>query len=324
MRAIVYDTYGPPDVLRCAEVERPTPADGQVLVRVRAASVNPLDWHFMRGSPRMVRLMTGLTRPKVHRLGVDVAGVVEAVGRSVTGFKAGDEVFGACRGSFAEYACAAESALARKPGGVTFEQAAAAPVAAFTALQGLRDRGRIQPGQQVLINGASGGVGTLAVQIARTFGAEVTGVCSAANVEMVRSLGAGHVIDYTREDFTRGGLRYDLILDMVTNHSLADCRRVLKRGGTYLMVGGGDAGLFDLVTVAIQAAAISWFSRQKVGLMLARFNRRDLETIATLMESGQVTPVIDRRYALADVPAAIRYLEAGHARGKVVIVVADR
>ncbi len=322
MRAIVYHRYGSPDVLELAEVEMPTPADGEVLVKVRAASVNPLDWHFMRGAPYFLRLMSGWRRPKVARLGTDVAGQVEAVGRNVTEFKPGDEVFGSCRGAFAEYACTPESALVRRPGGVTFEQAAAVPVTAFTALQCLRDRGRIQPGQQVLINGAAGGVGTLAVQVAKALGAEVTGVCSTRNVEMVRSLGADHVIDYTREDFTRGGPRYDVILDLVTNHSLSACRRVLKPGGTYLMVGGADNGLVAVVAVSIQAVVLSWFTGQTLGLMLAKRSKQDLVAIAALMEAGKVMPVIDRRYALADVPAAIRYLEEGHARGKVVITVA--
>ena len=321
MKAIVYDTYGPPDVLRCDEIEKPTPADDEVLVRVRAASVNPLDWHFMRGSPYALRLMAGWSKPKVTRLGVDVAGSVEAVGRNVTGFKAGDGVFGSCRGAFAEYVCTPESALVRKPGGVTFEQAAAVPVAAITVLQSLRDRGRIQPGQRVLVNGAAGGVGTLAVQVAKVLGAEVTGVCSTRNVEMVRSLGAERVLDYTREDFTKGGIRYDVILDMVTNHSLSACRRVLNPSGTYLMVGGSDGGMLGVVAVLIQAAVLSWFTSQTLGLVLAKRSKPDLVAIAALMEAGKVTPVIDRRYALADVPAAIRYLEEGHARGKVIITV---
>lgn len=321
MKAIVYDAYGPPDVLRCEEVEKPTPSGVEVQVRVRAASVNPIDWHFMRGTPYALRMMAGWSKPKVTRLGVDVAGSVEAVGRNVTEFKPGDEVFGSCRAAFAEYVCAPESALVRKPGGVTFEQAAAVPVAAITALQGLRSRGRVQPGQRVLINGAAGGVGTLAVQVAKSLGAEVTGVCSTRNVEMVRSLGADHVIDYSREDFTTGGLRYDLILDMVSNHALGAFRRVLNPGGTYVMIGGSDARLFSLVTVMIRAAGLSWLTSQTFGLMLAKRSTQDLETIAALMEAGTVTPVIDRRYTLADVPAAIRYLEEGHSRGKVVITI---
>ncbi len=321
MKAIVYDTYGPPDVLRCDEIEKPIPTDDEVLVRVRAASVNPIDWHFMRGAPYVVRMMLGWRKPKVTRLGVDVAGEVEAVGRNVTEFEAGDEAFGSCRGAFAEYVCTAGSALVRKPGGVSFEQAAAVPVAACTVLQCLRDRARLQVGQQVLINGASGGVGTLAVQVAKAFGAEVTGVCSTRNVDMVGSLGADHVIDYAREDFTTGGRRYDVILDLVTNHSLSACRRVLNPGGTYLMIGGADYRLLSLVSVMIQSAALSWFTSQTLGLMLAKLSKQDFVAIAALMEAGKVTPVIDRRYALAEVPDAIRYLEEGHARGKVIITV---
>ncbi len=322
MKAIVYDTYGPPEVLRCEEIATPAPNDDQVLIKVRAASVNPVDWHFMRGAPFALRVMAGWNKPKVTRLGTDVAGEVEAVGRKVAGFTPGDAVFGSCRGAFAEYVCTAESAVARKPAAVTFEQAAATPVAAFTVLQGLRDRGRLQPGQSILINGAAGGVGTLAVQVAKALGAEVSGVCSTRNVDMVRSLGADHVIDYTREDFTRGDRRYDLIFDLVTNHSLSACRRVLNPGGTYLMIGGSDDRLLSLLSVVIRAAALSWFTSQTLGLMLAKSSKPDLVAIGALMEAGTVTPVIDRRYALADVPAAIRYLELGHARGKVVITMA--
>ncbi len=231
MKAIVYHNYGPPDVLKYEEIVAPTAGDDEVLIRVRAASVNPLDWHFMRGTPYFLRIMTGLLKPKDRRLGVDVAGQVEAVGRNVTQFKPGDEVFGSCRGAFAEYACTAESALVTKPDNVTFEQAASVPVAAYTALQGLRDKGHIQPGHKVLINGAAGGVGTLAVQIAKSFGAEVTGVCSTRNVDLVRSLGADRVIDYTQEDFTKSGQGYDLIFDCVGNHSLSAYRRVLSPKG---------------------------------------------------------------------------------------------
>lgn len=238
MKAVRYHKYGSPDVLRCEEVEKPAPGDDEVLIRVRAASVNPLDWHFMRGLPYMVRMVAGLGKPKDPRLGVDVAGQVEAVGKNVTQFKPGAAVFGSCRGTFAEYACTTESALATKPDNVTFEQAAAVPVAAFTALQGLRDEGKIQPGHRVLINGASGGVGTLAVQIAKWIGADVTGVCSTRNVEMVRSLGADQVIDYSREDFTKSGNRYDIFFDGVGNHSLSACRRVLNPNGVYVPFGG--------------------------------------------------------------------------------------
>jgi NADPH:quinone reductase-like Zn-dependent oxidoreductase len=231
MKAVVYYNYGSPDVLKCEEIEKPTAGDNEVLIKVRAASVNPLDWHLMRGTPYVVHITAGLLKPKVTRLGVDVAGQVEAVGRNVTQFKPGDEVFGACRGAFADYACTSESALVTKPENVTFEQAASVQVAAFTALQGLRDKGKIQPGHKVLINGAAGGVGTFAVQIAKSFGTEVTGVCSTRNVDMVRSIGADHVIDYTQQDFTKTGQRYDLILDCVGNHSLLACRRVLTPKG---------------------------------------------------------------------------------------------
>jgi NADPH:quinone reductase-like Zn-dependent oxidoreductase len=238
MKAAVYTRYGPPDVVQITDVEKPVPKDHEVLIRVRAASVNPGDWHFMRGAPYFLRIMTGLRKPKVTRLGIDVAGQVEAVGRNVTQFKPGNEVFGACRGAFAEYACTSESSLVTKPNNVTFEQAGSVPVAALTALQGLRNKGQIQPGQKILINGAAGGVGTFAVQIAKWFGAHVTGVCSTRNVEMVRSIGADQVIDYTQEDFTKGTQRYDLMFDSVGNHSLSACRRLLNPKGIYIVNGG--------------------------------------------------------------------------------------
>ena len=322
MRAIVYKSYGSPDVLQCQEVEKPTAGDDQVLVKVRAASVNPLDWHYMRGTPYLVRMGTGLRRPKDARLGVDVAGQVETVGRNVTRFRPGDEVFGVARGAFAEYVSASETKLALKPANLTFERAAAVPIAAFTALQGLRDKGRIQPGQKVLINGAAGGVGTFAVQIAKAFGAEVTGVCSTRNVEMVRSIGADHVIDYTRGDFTRSGPSYDLILDSVGNHSLSDLRRVLTPEGTLVLVGGPDKGrwLGPLADV-LEAVVLSRFVSQKILPFLAHSSKDDLIVMKELLETGKVTPVIDRSYSLRDVPDAIRYLEEGHARGKVVIAV---
>jgi len=320
MKAIVYHKYGSPDVLRCEEVERPTAGDDEVLIKVRAASVNPLDWHFMRGTPYFLRLMAGLRKPKLPRLGVDVAGKVEAVGRSVTQFKPGDEVFGSCRGAFAEYACTSESALVIKPANVSFEQAAAVPVAAYTALQGLRDKGQIQPGQKVLINGAAGGVGTLAVQIAKWFGADVTGVCSTRNVEMVRSIGADQVIDYTREDFATSAQRYDLIFDCIGNHSLSACRRVLNSKGAYVSVAGGNGRwMIGSIASALIMPVLSWFSSQKAVSVLAKRSKEDLATMRELMEAGKVTPVIDRRYRLSEVPEAIRYLEEGHARGKVVI-----
>ena len=317
MKAIVYHDYGSPDVLKWEEVAKPIPGDDEVLIRVRAASVNPLDWHFMRGSPRIVRLMTGLGKPKITRLGVDVAGQVEVVGRNVTQLSPGDEVFGSCRGAFAEYACTSESALAIKPGNVTFEKAASVPIAAFTALQGLRDQGKVQPGQKVLINGAAGGVGTFAVQIAKSFGADVTGVCSTRNVDMVRSIGADRVIDYTREDFTKGGQRYDLLFDCVGNHSLSACVRVLNPKGIYIPVGGsGDS----IIGPVLRKLVLSPFvSQNLVMFFLARPNKQDLTAMCELMAAGKVTPVIDRRYSLSEVSEAIRYLEEGHARGKVVI-----
>jgi NADPH:quinone reductase-like Zn-dependent oxidoreductase len=321
MKAALYSRYGPPDVVQIKDVEKPVPKDNEVLMEVRAASVNPLDWHFMRGTPYFVRIMTGLRKPKDKRLGVDVGGQVEAVGRNVTQFKPGDEVFGACRGAFAEYACASESALAMKPDNVTFEQAASVPIAAFTALQGLRDKGQIQPGQKVLINGAAGGVGTFAVQIAKSFGADVTGICSTRNVDMVRSIGADRVIDYTQEDFTKSGQRYDLMLDSVGNRSLSACRRVLNPKGIYIPV-GGEAGRWMIGPLArsITALVLSRFVSQKlVASFLAKPSKEDLTIMHDLMKAGKVTPVIDKRYRLSEVPEAIRYLEEGHARGKVVI-----
>jgi NADPH:quinone reductase-like Zn-dependent oxidoreductase len=323
MKAAVYTRYGPPDVVQIVDIEKPLPNDNEVLIKVRAASVNPVEWHFMRGTPYVARIVMGLRKPKVTRLGVDVAGQVDAVGRSVTQFKPSDEVFGSARGAFAEYACAAESKLVTKPTNVTFEQAASVPVAALTALQGLRDKGQIQPGQKVLINGASGGVGTFAVQIAKWFGADVTGVCSTRNVDMVRSLGAEHVIDYTQEDFTKQAQRYDVILDNVGNHSLSKCRRVLNSRGKYVLVGGGgpnDQGWIGPgLARAITAPVLSRFVSQEMGFFVANLNTKDLAILRELMAIGKVTPVIDKRYRLGEVPEAIRYLEEGHARGKVII-----
>ena len=321
MKAIVYCDYGSPDVLKLEDVEKPTPGDDQVLIKVRAASVNPYDWHLMRGMPYIVRLQAGLRKPKVIRLGVDFAGKVEAVGRNVTRFKPGDEVFGGSTGAFAEYVAVREdrAAVVPKPPNLSFEQAASVPIAAITALQALRNRGKVQPGQKVLINGASGGVGTFAVQIAKSFGAEVTGVCSARNVEMVRSIGADHVIDYTKEDFTKGGQRYDVLLDNVGNRSLSECRSVLNPQGKYIMIGGESGRWLDPLPRMIAARVMARFVRQEMGMMLAHVTKEDLTTLGDLMQSGKVTPVIDRRYKFSEVPAAIRYLEQGHARGKVVI-----
>jgi len=320
MKAAVYLRYGPPEVIQITDVAKPVPNNNEVLIKVRAASVNPLDWHFMRGLPYFLRLVAGLRAPKDIRLGADVAGKVEAIGSNVTKFKSGDEVFGTCRGAFAEYARSSESTLAVKPKNVTFEQAASAPIAGLTALQSLRDKGHIQPGQRVLINGAAGGVGTFAVQIAKSFGTDVTGVCSARNVEMVRSIGADQVIDYTREDFTQSGLRYDIILDAVGNHSLSEFRRILNPKGTLVMAGAmADPWMIGAMTGGIRAVAVSRFVSQNMVGILAKSNQADLTTLGDLMATGKATPVIDRRYGLSEISDAIRYLEAGHAQGKVVI-----
>ena len=325
MKAIVYHEFGSPDVLRLEEVEKPVPNDNQILIKVRAVSVNPLDWHFMEGTPYLGRpLAFGFLKPTVTRLGVDYAGTVEAVGKNITEFKPGDEVYGNRFGAFAEYVVASDKSLALKPATLTFEQAASLPVAALTALQALRDNGKIQPGQKVLINGASGGVGTFAVQIAKTFGAEVTGVCSGRNVEMVRSLGADHVIDYTKEDFTKSGQRYDVIIDNVGNHSLSEYRRVLNPIGKYVLIGGGgvnDNRWTGPIGVVIKTLLLKPFISQEMKMMLADVNKEDLTFLADLMQSGKVTPVIDRTYTFSQLPEAMRYLEEGHARGKVVITV---
>jgi NADPH:quinone reductase-like Zn-dependent oxidoreductase len=323
-----YTRYGPPDVIEVSEVEKPVPRDNEVLTKVRAASVNPLDWKTMRGGPYIVRLLFGQRKPKIKPLGVDVAGQVEAVGKNVTQFKPGDEVFGTCRGAFAEYACTCESArvmkstLVMKPNNVTFEQAASAPIAALTALQGLRDKGHIKPGQKILINGAAGGVGTFAVQIAKSFATDVTGVCSTRNVDLVRSIGADRVVDYTQEDFTKSGQRYDLLFDCMGNHSLSACRRVLNPRGIFIMVGApADVRVISLLARLIGALVLSRFVSQKLVPFLARSNKEDLTIVGELMATGKVTPVIDRRYKLSEVPEALRYLEEGHARGKVVVTV---
>jgi NADPH:quinone reductase-like Zn-dependent oxidoreductase len=321
MKAIVYRRYGSPDVLACEEIEKPTPGDDEVLIKVRAASINPLDRHIMKGRPYLVRIAFGLRKPRM-RPGRDVAGQVEAVGRNVTQFKPGDDVFGACSGALAEYACTRQSALVTKPNNVTFEQAASVPVAGLTALQGLRDKGQIRPGQKVLINGAGGGVGTFAVQIAKSFGAEVTGVCSTGKAGLVRSIGADRVIDYTQEDFTQGTQRYDLIFDLVATHSLPAYRRVLHPNGT-CVVGGGPTKIRSILTLAFEVLVLSRFVSQTFVMFVAKLSKEDLNTLRELMEAGKLTPVIDRRYTLSEVPQAIRYLEEGHARGKVVITVAE-
>jgi len=322
MKAIVCEEYGSPDVLQLQEIDKPVVNDDGVLVRVRAASANPYDWHFMRGKPYFMRMMIGLLKPKANGLGINLAGQVEAVGKNLTQFHPGDEVFGSGNGAFAEYVCASEDALVLKPANLTYEQAAAVPAAAFTALQGLRDKGRIQPGQKVLINGASGGVGTFAVQIAKFLGAEVTGVCSTRNVDMVRSIGADQVIDYTHEDFTHGGQRYDLMLDNVGNRPMSECRRVLASNGTYVLVGGPNGGRWlGPLARLLKVLVLSLFVSQKMVPMLTKRNKEDLLVLKELLEAGKVTPVIDRHYKLSEVPEAIRYLEEGHAQGKVVITV---
>lgn len=323
MKAAVYTRYGPPDVVRIVDVDQPVPADNEVLIKIRAASVNPLDWHFLRGAPRVARLVFGIGKPKNPRLGVDVAGQVESVGRSVTRLKPGDAVFGVCKGAFAEYACASESELVTKPELVSFEQASGVPIAALTALQGLRDHGRLQPGQQVLVNGAAGGVGTFAVQIAKAFRGDVTGVCSTRNVDLVRSIGADHVIDYTREDFARSGRHFDVLFDCVGNRALSACRHVMTPQGIYVGIGGGgpDTSSFRVVADVLTMRLLSWFVSQKLRGFVARTCQEDLVVLQDLMTSGAVTPVIDRCFPLSDVSEAIRYLEAGHARGKVIITV---
>jgi NADPH:quinone reductase-like Zn-dependent oxidoreductase len=309
VKAVVQHKYGSPDVLALEEVDKPVAGDDGVLVRVRAAAVNPLDWHDMRGLPYFLRIGSGLLEPKSGVRGVDVAGRVEAVGKNVTQFRPGDEVFGLCRGAFAEYVCGAENRLLPKPANLTFEQAAAVPVAALTALQSLRDRGRIQAGQRVLIVGASGGVGTFAVQVAKSLGAEVTGVCSTRNVDMVRSIGADHVIDYTQEDFTQTGQRYDLIVDMAGTHTLSDCRRALAPRGTYVVVGGRSGRWLTGPDRFIKALVLSLFVSQRMVPFVTAANKEDLVFLKDLIEAGRVTPVIDRSYRLSEAPEAIRYLE---------------
>ena len=324
MKAITHCEYGGPDVLKVEEVEKPVPNDNQLLVKVRAAAVNPLDLT-IRGS-LLFRPLSGLRKPKDTRLGVDYAGTVETVGKNVTNFKPGDEVFGGKTGAFAEYICVlADRAVVLKPANMTFEQAASVPVAAITALQGLRDKGKIQAGQKVLINGASGGVGTFAVQIAKSFGTEVTGVCSTRNVDLVRSIGADHVIDYTKEDFTKSDQRYDLIFDLVGNHSFSERRRVLTPNGICVMAGIGGAGWRDGILGRLAGELNGYlrsrFTSQKFIAYIAQFNKADMSILADLMQSGKMTPVIDRTYKFSETSDALRYLEQGHARGKVVIIV---
>jgi NADPH:quinone reductase-like Zn-dependent oxidoreductase len=323
MKAIVQDKYGSPDVLELREIDKPEVGDRDVLVRVHAASVNPADWYSMTGTPYVARTQMGLRKPKGNRLGIDLAGVVVAVGGNVTRFKPGDEVFGGRTGTFAEYVCLPEDqALALKPANLSFEQAAAVPVAALTALQGLRDKGQIQPEQQVLINGASGGVGTFAVQLAKSFGAEVTGVCSTRNVDMVRSLGADQVIDYTQEDFTRSDRRYDLMLDVAGSRSWSGCRRVLSPQATLVLVGAPKGNrLIGPLSHIVEVRLASLRASQNVIFFIAKLSKEDLVVLQELLEAGKVTPVVERSYALSEAADALRYLGEGHAQGKVVITV---
>ena len=320
MKAIVRTQYGPPDVLQFTEVEKPTPKDNEVLIELYAASVNPLDLFSLRGAP-LVRLIPGLRTPKHQVLGCDIAGRVEAIGGHVKQFHPGDEVFGVtgfAGGGFAEYVCATEDKLALKPANSSFEDAAAVPIAAITALQGLRDKGRIQPGHKVLVDGASGGVGTFAVQIAKSFGAEVTAVCSTRNVDRARSIGADHVIDYTREDFTQSGQRYDLIVGANAHHSIFDYRRALSQGGIYVIVGGGLPQIFQAMLLA---PLLSRIGSKKTCFFVANINQKDLVSLKGLLEAGKIVPVIDRRYPLSDAAEALRYLEERHAQGKIVLTV---
>ena len=321
MKAVVYRCYGSADVLRWEDIAKPQPQDNELLVKVHAASVNPLDWHFMHGTPYIVRMDAGIGKPKDIRLGVDYSGTVEAVGKDVTQFKPGDAVFGGRDGAFAEYvAVRADRSVVLKPDNMSFEQAAAVPIAGLTALQALRDKGHIRAGEKVLINGASGGVGTFAVQIAKSYGAEVTGVCSTKNLALVHSLGADHVIDYTAEDFTQQAQRYELIVDTVGSHSLLQYRRVLTPHGVLVIVGGPNSGPFigPLIT-PLKALLLTPFVSQQFEPLLAKFNHEDLRTLAELMQSGKLTPVIDRHYPLAETADAMRYVEAGHTHGKVVL-----
>ena len=324
MKAIIYTEYGSPDVIQFKDIEKPTPKADEVLIKVHAASVNAGDWIYLRGTPWLFRLVAGLTKPKNIFLGADVAGQVEAVGKNVTQFQPGDAVFGdlsACgRGSFAEYVCASESALVLKPANISFEEAAAVPVAAVTALQGLQSGTQIQPGQKVLINGASGGVGSFAVQLARAFGAEVTAVCSTRNVDRMHLIGADHVIDYTRDDFTQNGQQYDFILAANGYRPISAYKRALNPGGTYVMTGGTTGQMFEAMLLG---PVVSMFGNKKMGNLLAQPNIEHLTFVGELLEARKIKPVIDRCYPLSEVAEAIRYLEAGHAQGKVVITVAQ-
>jgi len=320
MKAIVYTEYGSPDVIEFKEVEKPSPKDNEVLIKIHVASLNALDWHLMRGKPFAVRLMLGgLSKPKITQPGRDAAGVVEAVGKNVTQFKPGDEVFGAGSGTCAEYACADENKIVLKPANITFEEAASVPIAAITALQGLRDKGMIQPGQKVLVDGSGGGVGTFAVQIAKSLGAEVTAVCSTKNIETARSIGADYVIDYTQEDFTKSGKCYDLILGANAYHSIFGYRRALSQNGIYVGAGGGGQSLLVMLLGMMLQSLLSLIGSKKMYGFMAKIIKKDLVFLKELLAAGKIVPVIDKSYPLSETAAAIRYLEEGHARGKVII-----
>ena len=318
MKAIVQDKYGSPDVLRLEDIDTPVVNAGEVLVRAHAAAVNIGDWHLL-GVPYIMRLAVGLSKPKREIPGTDVAGRVEAVGGDVKQLRPGDEVFGWCKGAFAEYACAPENNLLPKPANLTLEQSALVGDSAFTALNAVRDQGKVQPGHEVLINGASGGVGTFAVQIAKSFGARVTGVCSTRNMDMVRSIGADRVIDYTQEDFTQSGQRYDVLLDLVGSRSLSDCRRALTRRGTYVLVGVSHLGQWFGLARQLKVLSLSLFVRQKMRVFIVRHNRDDLVALKELVEAGKVTPIVDRSYKLSEVAEALQHQGEGHAQGKLVI-----
>jgi NADPH:quinone reductase-like Zn-dependent oxidoreductase len=323
MKAILQQRFGPPDVLRLADTDRPEPGADDVLVRVHAAAINPADWHILRGDPYVARLMgVGLTKPKTPVAGSDAAGVVETAGANVRALRPGDEVLGFFRGAFAEYACAAEDKVVPKPASLTFEQAAAIPIAATTALRGIRDVGQVKAGQRVLVNGAGGGVGSFAVQIAAALGAEVTGVCSTRNVELVRSIGAAHVIDYTMEDFTAGPTRYDAILDNVSNLPLAQLRGALRPKGTLVLNGGGSPGhVFGPVATILKTVAVNLFVSQRLRPLPSKESREELLAVTELIEGGMLRPIVDRTYSLADAAEGLSYVEQGHARGKVAVTV---
>ena len=324
MKAIVQERFGPPETLQLVDADLPEVGADDVLVRIHAASLNPADWHIARGDPKVARLMgIGLTKPKIPVVGTDAAGVVESVGANVRGLQTGDEVFGFVRGAFAEFACAAEGKVVPKPASLTFEQAAALPIAATTALRGIRDVGAVKSGQRVLVNGAGGGVGSFAVQIAAAFGADVTGVCSTHNVELVRSLGAAHVIDYTNEDFTDGEIKYDVILDNVSSLPLTRLRGVLTKKGTLVLNGGGTPGhVFGPIGTLLKAVVVNLFVSQRLRPLPSKTDRQELLDVTGLVEDGKLTPVVDRTYPLADAAEGLRYVEQGHARGKAIVTIA--